>query len=275
MIETWVNAYPVVFVAILGLIVAGVTLFASSLSFFKMPTRIRFSTPSFWMLPLGFLFYFSLPLLAIPLSQIAGSRLQMVLSLMLLSGFLMILFTSLFGKKRLLSIWNPGLLSRGEQARSIAIGSLTYFLALPWVALFSAVLFFALTAYLGEPPPLVDQDAVRFLKSTFEDKLLFMEAVLAIALFVPIAEEILFRGLLQSTLSKYFPISFSIPATSLFFALMHYSDAQGYSNIQIVGSLFVLSIFLGFLYERQKTLFAPIALHITFNLMSVFALSLS
>ena len=84
-----------------------------------------------------------------------------------------------------------------------------------------------------------------------------------------ILEEFLFRGVLQNFLKKYFKRDVSIIITSLVFAFFHYSPSQKLSNISIIGSLFVLACFLSFLYERQKSLFAPIFLHATFNAISI------
>ncbi|MBI3211827.1 MAG: CPBP family intramembrane metalloprotease [Simkania negevensis] len=47
--------------------------------------------------------------------------------------------------------------------------------------------------------------------------------------------------------------------------LFHLSSSQGVGNI----SLFIFALYLGFLYEKQCSLFASIALHMTFNSISV------
>ena len=59
---------------------------------------------------------------------------------------------------------------------------------------------------------------------------------------------------------------------SLIFAAFHFSTSQGLNNIELLVSLFVLSCFLGFLYERQESLLASMALHATFNAISILAI---
>ncbi|GAF76601.1 unnamed protein product, partial [marine sediment metagenome] len=61
----------------------------------------------------------------------------------------------------------------------------------------------------------------------------------------------------------------AILLSSFFFAAFHFSILQKWSNVTILVTLFVLSIFLGLLYERQKSLLSPIVLHSTFNFFSV------
>ncbi len=115
---------------------------------------------------------------------------------------------------------------------------------------------------------LPDQIVIMFLKMTFGQPLYFFLAVLSIILFAPMIEEIIFRGFLQSYLRRYFGPAPAIILSSILFAVFHYSKDQGYANIPILGSLFVLAYFLGFVYERQGSLFAPMVLHATFNAIS-------
>ena len=84
----------------------------------------------------------------------------------------------------------------------------------------------------------------------------------------PLLEEFLFRGLFQTWIKKHLGVKAAILIASLCFALFHVSVAHGVGNLSLVPSLFVFSCFLGFIYERQKSLFASIVLHTTFNLVS-------
>lgn len=267
--ETWILDHPFETLGVVLLFVFLLSAIAYRRGFFQLPHYSSYGSVSFWMLLLGFFCYFLFYLTLVPFAH----TVQALVAMMQLVGLLMLLFTRLFGKERFLSLWNQG--RRGALAllRSIGIGSLTYWIAIPWVALVSMSSVFLLTYWMGEMPPQVDQDAIRFLKSTLSNPTLFLNTAVAIVLFIPLAEEILFRGLLQNYLRSLFGPVFAIAITSFFFAMMHYSGAQGLSNVQIVSSLFALSLFLGFLYEREKTLLAPLALHATFNLVTVLVLS--
>jgi uncharacterized protein len=114
-----------------------------------------------------------------------------------------------------------------------------------------------------------EQLAVQFLKMTFGHPLLFLLALLSIVVLAPLVEEILFRGFLQSFIRQHLGRKQAIVMTSLLFSLFHYSPEQKMSNLTIVGSLFIFSLFLGFVYEKRGSLLAPIALHSLFNTLNV------
>ncbi|MBN2512643.1 MAG: CPBP family intramembrane metalloprotease [Sedimentisphaerales bacterium] len=86
--------------------------------------------------------------------------------------------------------------------------------------------------------------------------------VLFAVAIVPVFEEVLFRGLIQSTLSAHLPSPWmSIGITSALFAGLHYGTHS-------VG-IFVLACCLGYAYERSGSLWRPIFIHILFNSISV------
>jgi len=97
---------------------------------------------------------------------------------------------------------------------------------------------------------------------------LFFLFLLTVSFVVPICEELLFRGYLQSFFKKKFSVPFAIIVSSLIFALFHYTGSQGAGNFVIIPSLFFLSLYLGFVYEKFGTIAAPIGLHTTFNFIS-------
>jgi membrane protease YdiL (CAAX protease family) len=86
---------------------------------------------------------------------------------------------------------------------------------------------------------------------------------------VPVLEELLFRGFLQGAFRRFFSVRTAILFSSFIFALFHFSLGQGVNNMTILVSLFILSLFLGFLKERQGNLWGSIAMHMTFNAISV------
>jgi membrane protease YdiL (CAAX protease family) len=82
---------------------------------------------------------------------------------------------------------------------------------------------------------------------------------------VPVFEEMLFRGLMQSALKSLLPGTWpAVLITSALFALVH-------SPTHALG-IFALSCGLGYAYERSGSLFRPILMHIFFNAISVAAL---
>jgi hypothetical protein len=93
-------------------------------------------------------------------------------------------------------------------------------------------------------------------------------ALIAVVIIAPIAEELLFRGTFQQYLRKFFSVKTSILLTAAIFACFHLSFSQGLGNFSLIPSLFIFSCFLGYIYERQGSLFASIGLHLAFNLAS-------
>lgn len=152
--------------------------------------------------------------------------------------------------------------------KNLCLGMASWFVSYPvvmavgqlvWLGLF----YFGLESHL-------DQVAVRHLKQVLPYPIAFTLTVAAIVVLVPVVEEILFRGLLQTWLSAKWGIKRGIVITSLIFALFHFSFSQGLVNIELIISLFLLSCFLGFLYAKQRSLWASIGLHSAFNAASIF-----
>lgn len=74
----------------------------------------------------------------------------------------------------------------------------------------------------------------------------------------PLFEEVMFRGFLLPSLTRYFPVWGSILASGFLFAVAHL-------NVSEVLPLFVLGTVLGFVYTRSRNLLAPIVLHSVWN----------
>lgn len=88
------------------------------------------------------------------------------------------------------------------------------------------------------------------------------------AIAAPIFEEILFRGFLLPSLTRYVPVWGAIGLSSLFFAVAHLKLAE-------VLPLTALGMVLGIVYTRSRNLLAPMLLHSLWNgatLMGLFIL---
>ena len=165
-------------------------------------------------------------------------------------------------------VWGGGIPSFSRAVKDFALGMSSWIISYPIVIALSQII--GLIAYYLGPPTPVDQVAVKHLKMTLGDPLLFYITLLVIIFFVPLMEEILFRGFLQRWLVEHFGRIAGIAATAILFALFHFSFSQRWENIELILSLIILGLFLGFLYERQGSLWAPAGLHMTFNAVSVF-----
>lgn len=74
----------------------------------------------------------------------------------------------------------------------------------------------------------------------------------------PVWEEIIFRGFLLPSLTKYMPVWCSILVSSVAFALAHF-------NVQRMLPLIFLGVVIGVIYARSRNLFPSILLHSLWN----------
>jgi len=113
------------------------------------------------------------------------------------------------------------------------------------------------------------QTAVIYIKMALASPLLFAISLFCVIIGAPIIEETLFRGFLHNFLRNRVGVKATILLSSIIFSLFHFSFRQEIGNFPLLISLFVFALFLGLLYERQKSLWASIGLHMTFNLISI------
>ncbi len=86
--------------------------------------------------------------------------------------------------------------------------------------------------------------------------LLWVSAVL----ISPVAEEVFFRGMLQTVLRRYVDLPWAaIALAAIAFGAMHTAQPQ------YVVPLTVLGLALGYVYERTGSLVAPVIIHVLFN----------
>lgn len=151
--------------------------------------------------------------------------------------------------------------------RDIGVGALYWIVALP-VVVCVMNLFEILTYYLFGAIG-TEQSAVRFLRQSISNPLLFGTVIVAVTLGAPFIEEYIFRGCLQGWLRRHVSQWNAVLITSALFSLSHFAAMQRYGNIPIIASLFVLSLYLGWEYEKRRSLWSPIATHFIFNATSV------
>jgi membrane protease YdiL (CAAX protease family) len=85
---------------------------------------------------------------------------------------------------------------------------------------------------------------------------------LSLVILPPLAEEIMVRGFLYSSLKKAAPTALAVIGTSLIFAAAHLPDGGATGPLYVAAvDTFVLSLFLIYLRERTGSLWASITLH--------------
>ncbi|MFY0544691.1 CPBP family intramembrane glutamic endopeptidase [Brevibacillus sp. H7] len=87
-------------------------------------------------------------------------------------------------------------------------------------------------------------------------------SILVIGILVPIAEELLFRGVVQTFLERRWGAFWGILVSSLWFALMHI-------DLALFAPLFVIGLGLGYLRHRYQSLWGAVLLHAMNNIAGV------
>jgi len=117
----------------------------------------------------------------------------------------------------------------------------------------------------GEKPQNLGHPTLRSLVDDPTDPWVWALASLAV-IAAPIQEEIIYRGLLQSALLRASNrIWVAVGASSLIFALAHLGTVPNHA----IPSLFMLSVCIGFAFERTRSLGVAIGMHIAFNAANV------
>ena len=136
-----------------------------------------------------------------------------------------------------------------------------YLVALPLVVIISLINQQIWEGQGGSNPLL-------FIALETQDWLAFAVFFLTASIAAPLYEEIMFRGFLLPSLTRYVPVWGAILVSSLIFAIAH-------QNLSEILPLLVLGVILGITYTRSRNLLASILLHSLWNsgtLLSLFIL---
>lgn len=84
--------------------------------------------------------------------------------------------------------------------------------------------------------------------------------ILTTCIVVPIAEDLVFRGIIQGELRRVLPAWAAVLLQGVIFALVHGDPIQ-------ISYVIIPAIILGTVYEWTKSIYVPIALHMLFNFL--------
>lgn len=98
-----------------------------------------------------------------------------------------------------------------------------------------------------------------------QDKVALGIFFITASIAAPIFEEIMFRGFLLPSLTRYLPVWGAIVVSALVFAIAHLSLAE-------ILPLATLGIILGFVYSKSRSLLSSIAIHSLWNSGTLFSL---
>lgn len=97
-------------------------------------------------------------------------------------------------------------------------------------------------------------------------------AVALVLLLAPVAEELLFRGILFPGLRARFGLAAGIAGSALAFGLVHYLPGDPVEVVITVAAATGMGVGLAFQYERRGNLVAPLAAHVAFNALGLLIL---
>ena len=103
-------------------------------------------------------------------------------------------------------------------------------------------------------------------KQMLAEPLSAMIMVLISCIIAPVAEELLFRGILLKALSSHLPQSHALLWSALLFAVLH--------PISFFPLVLILGLCLGLIYMRTKNLMAPIMAHMLWNVFTLIQIQL-
>ncbi len=161
----------------------------------------------------------------------------------------------------------PFIFGKGPVLKKMAKGALCWLLAYPCAVFLGILVKLFVELFVDYAPS--TQAAVQFLKDVKDHPTLFVINAFLLVVVVPIQEELIFRGYLFNALKGFFPFSLALPLSALVFGAIHYDITQGFSNFELLTMISTLGMVLGWIYEKEKSLWASIGLHACFNLVGV------
>jgi len=145
-----------------------------------------------------------------------------------------------------------------ETARSLRYGLVFYLAAMPWVLLANVLGTYALTRAGLESTP---QYAVELVQAVQTPAAWF--SILWIAcISAPVAEELLFRGVLFPLCLRHSSIVRSILLMAMLFGAMH-------MNLFALAPLCVMAVFMAIAYLATGRIGVPVVMHILFNTIAI------
>ncbi len=160
----------------------------------------------------------------------------------------------------------PAARSRLPTAGTAALrGLLAMVVVWPIVAGTSLVSSYVAQVIKGEPVDVIAHDTLAQMAESPAGPWLAIMAI-QVVFVAPLLEEVLYRGILQRTLTSLDLGRWTgIIITSVVFVMMHVGAARWHA----LPALFVLSLGFGWVYERTGRLAAPIAMHVLFNALNL------
>jgi membrane protease YdiL (CAAX protease family) len=149
-------------------------------------------------------------------------------------------------------------LRRKTIPRDLGFAFLTLLAVWPLVLAAMGLTILITRMWYGQQYQIPQHEALKLLSESGAIPLRVLLTIMAVAV-APVVEEMLFRGLFQTTIRSYVQRPWpAIVITSLLFASIH-------EDVSHWPSLFVLALGLGYVYEKSGSLLRSIFMHALFN----------
>lgn len=194
-------------------------------------------------------------------------KVAVLLALLVAGQLPVVAYVLIEARRRCGSIaWREFGVASGNLRRDIFIG-LAGFLAAMWLTSgVSSIMQISLSLF-DVSTPTIGHDALGALAADPKPEHVLRFAV-SVVIFAPLFEEVIYRGLVQTTLVEWFGANrrwMIITVAAAFFASMHFASASW----QALPALFCLAMVLGWVYERTGSLLPCFIIHAGFNLVNV------
>lgn len=166
-------------------------------------------------------------------------------------------------RSKIKSIYNS---SAHSPLYALLLGIGNWFIAFPCVWILYQILNAIHTGIFGATKS--EQSAIRIFKIMLDHPISFFLGIINVVFMAPYIEEVFFRGFMHDFLRPKVGIPSTIFISSVIFSLMHFSREQGSSNLVLLPCLFFFSLFLGRIYEKERSIWSSIGLHAAFNCFS-------
>jgi hypothetical protein len=124
----------------------------------------------------------------------------------------------------------------------------------------------AIEQWFGTSSPAVGHQIIDVLLKTGAHDVWWWLTIASAVVLAPIAEEFVYRGLLQQGLKATgLGTRTAIVITSFLFAIVHWGILTEGSRLVGLTTLFILAVGWGMLYERTGRIAAPVLAHAIFN----------
>ena len=162
----------------------------------------------------------------------------------------------------------PAALPATAARRAALAGAAAFALITPVVAALSIGMN-ALLEALGLPPAPGESHQTLSILAERRDPLLTALTLAHVALLVPLAEECIWRGMVQPGIRGAVGARAGIAVTAALFTLIHWSAIAPDGRAAGLAMLLALALGLGILRERTGSVVAPIVVHALFNAFNV------